>query len=116
MAKRNNTVMWVFISIILMLIGASGLLFLNNYLQTERQLKLEQQKQALERKVKEEAENAKMFKDTLEEACLDQAFKVYKKNWSEESKSLGRTDGKLPYELIEVHDERYREAKEDCKQ
>lgn len=117
MAKRTvNVGMWVFLSLIVVFIGAAGLLFLNNHLQTQRQLKIEQQKQAQEQEQQEASNNSEAFANALETSCLDEAYKTYKKDWERESKSLGRTDGKLPYELIEVHEQRYREAKEECKQ
>ncbi|MGC9539203.1 hypothetical protein [Streptomyces sp. UG1] len=68
------------------------------------------------RKQKEIEQQEVLDKQSRLDTCLNDAYEVYKENWDADVNYLGRTDGRLPMNYAQQHEDRLSEAKEECHQ
>lgn len=111
--KRTSVLIIAVLAILLSVGAAIGYYVLYNQRQADVQRQEEQTQQAKDRVEEEKRLHEEAVQNTLN-FCLNQAEKRYQDSWNEESRALGRSDGRLPESNAERLDSFYREWKDDC--
>lgn len=112
--KRRGLVRNIAIfSIILALLAGFGWYSLYKNRVANEQARVAQEQMARQQDA-ESAQRTATFKQNMLDTCLSTAYQDYTSSWEQESRSLGRTDGKLPNDIIPVHEQRYTTAKNEC--
>lgn len=109
-----NVGIWIFLSVLLVVVAASGLVIYNNTQSNKRVQEAARQEKVAEEE-RESTEQTKKDTDAFNlSVCIGQAEKKYTDNWEATSKSYGRTDNKLPETEAKRYDDMLKDDKDNC--
>lgn len=120
MKKKENflqsisTGVWVFLSVLLIVIASVGLTIYTN-VQAENRQKEAIASQERDKKEEEAKKNKdKMERDGMRSLCLSLAESSYKTFWDSEVKRLGSRDGTLPQYNADRVEQQRKDDKDGC--